>query len=1179
MKNILVARDTADAQKQATELISAMGHNVCAVASTTTDTLNAARSLLPDLVLLEALLPGGLNGPQTCNILQNDLGIPVVLIEHDGQEKAVPSAPPASPYGVIVEPCPPKQLQATVDAVLNLVENHSPLPAMIRQQIPIGCQADLLASVMESGQFGFALADSDGRLFYINHTFSKITGYTLNDFDQMVSLVSTILPDLPPMLSALLPAETQLITAAGEVLEVEAQYTRLLNCTSMLVITDLSQLTTTRRALDKHQQNESLKRKIADIFLTNDDKDVYEQVSVLLQEAYNAEFACFGYVNTSGELVVPPPPPHTPTSSNTHPRLVTPEDWGSPWGQCMLDQKIQFIDTPSNLPCGHPPVQNAVAIPIIQRGASIGQILIANRPEGFSAEVIDSLRHITDYLAPVLAARQERERLRQRRNNIEFALMESEAMYRRIVETSLEGIWTIDSDGLTTYVNNNLANMLGYEPIDMIGSHIFEFMDANAVALYERRLEKARQGFSAQFDFRYKHVNGQGIWTICSISPLTDRNGNYQGTLIMTSDITHRKFAEKSLLESEERFRQLVENLSEAFFIRDIKTGAGLYASPSYEYIWGLNIEEFYTNEEDFLKAVHPDDIGFVAERYHAFRNNPVSFSMDHRIVKKGQVRWIRTRIAPIHVKGKVERLAGISEDITESKNATRERDRLARAIEHVSEIVIITDHLGTVQYVNPAFERLSGISRSSISGASITALEAAATPSQTIQDMLATVHQGKLWTGHYRYSQIKGRQLTINATVTPIHDTSGKISNYVSVQRDITEEQQLETQLNQSRKMEALGTLAGGIAHDFNNILMAIIGFNELAIKQAEQDSRQRSHLERVAQAGARARDLVQQILTFSRRNEFELRTLDIIPLINESIKLLGATLPANISIVQDFQCDKAQVMADSGQIQQIIMNLCTNGAQALPHQGGSIRITIDRIELSQQVTAAHPSLKPGPYIEIGVGDTGIGMSPEVQQKIFDPFFTTKLPGEGTGMGLSVVHGTVRQLGGDIFVRSSEGVGTLITIYLPQADNSQRPNAVRTSSRPGKGEHILFIDDEEAISSLVENGLAELGYQVTSFTSPLEAVKAFEKSPEAFDAVISDIAMPQMDGGELARSLIRIRPEIPILLCTGNAESLGPNSDLLPKQRILVKPISIEDMSSAIREALDTEQSHMRKQ
>ncbi len=381
-----------------------------------------------------------------------------------------------------------------------------------------------------------------------------------------------------------------------------------------------------------------------------------------------------------------------------------------------------------------------------------------------------------------------------------------------------------------------------------------------------------------------------------------------------------------------------------------------------------------------------------------------------------------------------------------------------------------------------------------------------------------------------------------------------------------------LEAQLRQSQKMESIGTLAGGIAHDFNNILSAVIGYTELTMSDLPKEDRKNRNLHQVLKAAHRAKELVQQILTFSRKNDQELKPLRIQKITMEVIKLLRSTIPSTIEIQHDIDRNCQNVLADPTQIHQVIMNLCTNAYHAMKKSGGLLTISLKQIKLCKEDINEKLKLKSGAYLKLEICDTGTGINKINQDKIFEPYYTTKAQGEGTGLGLAVVHGITNSLNGDITLRSSSGKGTIFQVYLPVAEENEHFNQIENLKPVPRGnERILFIDDDKDITEMSQLLLTNLGYTVTALIDSSEALEVFKKSKDEFDIVITDMTMPKMTGVELAEQIFATRPEMPIILCSGFSELINERKSLeMGISKYLPKPIEAMALSEAIRDILD---------
>ncbi|MBF0549214.1 MAG: response regulator, partial [Deltaproteobacteria bacterium] len=405
---------------------------------------------------------------------------------------------------------------------------------------------------------------------------------------------------------------------------------------------------------------------------------------------------------------------------------------------------------------------------------------------------------------------------------------------------------------------------------------------------------------------------------------------------------------------------------------------------------------------------------------------------------------------------------------------------------------------------------------------------------------------------------------------ISPIRDPEGKITNFVSINRDVTMQARLENQLRQAQKMEAIGTLAGGVAHDFNNILGSIFGYTQLALDDAKSGIVNVEFLEEIFKAAKRAKNLVQQILVLSRQTKYEKKPIELAPIIYESMKLMRASLPANIEINQEILAEKTTILGDSTQIHQVLMNLCTNAAHAMQENGGTLNIRLADVYLDARDAVKYIGMSPGPHLRLTVSDTGHGMDRRTRDRIFDPFFTTKEMGKGTGMGLAIVHGIIKNHGGAITVYSEPGQGTTFNILLPRMNSQSELTIDQSETIPTGSETVLLVDDELGLLEAGKMMLTRLGYNVTAKTSSLTALETFAAHPEDFDLLITDMTMPGMTGDKLAREILGIRPDLPIILCTGFSEAISEEkAEQTGIKGFIMKPIDLNSLARLIRKVL----------
>jgi len=514
------------------------------------------------------------------------------------------------------------------------------------------------------------------------------------------------------------------------------------------------------------------------------------------------------------------------------------------------------------------------------------------------------------------------------------------------------------------------------------------------------------------------------------------------------------------------------------------------------------------------------------------------------------------------------------------------EKDRLQTLIDSLADEVWVCDAAGKLVLANRAAMSIVGRPDWSVAGDNpsspdyAAAMERAGTAKkpvieaslrrslagETLRDIEVAITQGGT-----------GTRLVRQVTSSPMRDESGRITGAVAVVRDVTERIRLEEEirkreehLRRVQRMEALGTLAGGIAHDFNNVLATIVINTELALLDADERGRACNNLSLVLKAATRGRDLARQIITFSRRSEQNLKPVKISPLVREALKFLRSSLPANIEIRESLDAASDVVRSDPSQIHQILMNFCTNAAHAMRQKGGILSVELTSLDVDQAAAVDFPGLTPGPFLRLRVSDTGHGMTPEILERVFDPFFTTKGPGEGSGMGLSVVHSIVKACGGAVFAASEAGSGSSFAVFLPRLTVEVKPEKAAEETSLGSGERILLVEDEDTQRESLVRMLERLGYGVTDLSDGAAALEEFRRDPQAYDLVITDQSMPKMSGSELAEAVLAERNDLPVILCTGFSDAVdGKIARAKGVREFVVKPFTLAEISKTIRRAL----------
>ena len=512
--------------------------------------------------------------------------------------------------------------------------------------------------------------------------------------------------------------------------------------------------------------------------------------------------------------------------------------------------------------------------------------------------------------------------------------------------------------------------------------------------------------------------------------------------------------------------------------------------------------------------------------------------------------------------------------EIAERKHAEEMRDRLGMAVEQAAEAIVITDINGTILYVNPAFEQISGYAREEAVGKNPRILQSGRHDREYYREMWSTLTRGETWSGNILNRRKDGQLYEEVAIISPVRDESGKIVNYVGVKRDVTREVEMEEQLRQSQKMEAIGKLAGGIAHDFNNLLTAITGYTDILIGRLGPGDPGRTEVEEIQKAGNRAAALTRQLLAFSRKQILRPRVVDLNRVIGDMGKMLRQLIGEDIEFLTILSKDLWKVRVDPGQIEQVLMNLVVNARDAMQAEGRLI-IETANVDLDDDCVREHPYVKAGPHAMIAVTDTGCGMSDETSSRIFEPFFTTKPQGKGTGLGLSTVYGIVKQSQGYIWVYSEVGKGTTFKVYLPRVEEQEGQSLEEPELVPKKwmgSETILLAEDEILVRDLVQTILRSHGYAVVEARDGVDALEVVRKFGGVIHLLLTDVGMPRMGGRELAMRIAPLRPGIRVLYMSGYTETAIVHEGELDVGTVfLQKPFRPEALLRKVREILDS--------
>lgn len=653
----------------------------------------------------------------------------------------------------------------------------------------------------------------------------------------------------------------------------------------------------------------------------------------------------------------------------------------------------------------------------------------------------------------------------------------------------------------------------------------------------------------------------------------------------MSSMAAERKLMDVALTDSEERFRLMAETTPDVIWITDLHPERVLYCSPSFEKLWGHTVEELYQDACLWTAVIHPEDVGRVSETFlnGIQASGSSQYSIEFRLLRKdGSIRWIHERAVFLANNGEApHRVSGISTDVTQRKlaeTALREsQERFELAVSASSDGIWDWDIRSGMMFMSEQAQQIYGMKvgptmRPRIEWKRMFQMQP--DDALSIQRLLENYLAGSAptFSGEWRLIDANGSFRWIRLRGLCLRDEAGQAVRMIGSVSDIDVQKRTESSLQQARRLEAMGTLAGGIAHDFNNILGVILGYGEMALRGAATGSRLRRDLDNIMSAGERGRSLVDRILAFSRSGSNERIPVHVEAVVQESIDLVSATLPANIHIASELEAGRAAMLGDPTQIHQVVMNLVTNAAQAMS-AGGVIRIALHAMSNSSPLITTTGVLPPGAYLKLEVEDRGTGIAPDILERIFDPFFTTKEVGVGTGLGLSLVHGIVLDVGGGIDVSTAIGKGSTFTVIVPHCGTAADNNADAVANYPrGRGQRVLLVDDEEPLVRLAEETLHELGYRPVPFTSSLVALEAFRTDPHGFDAVLTDERMPGMTGSALIEHIRKLRPEMPVLLMSGYLGDLGSRHALDSlADEILKKPLAINDLASGLAGVLET--------
>jgi len=741
-------------------------------------------------------------------------------------------------------------------------------------------------------------------------------------------------------------------------------------------------------------------------------------------------------------------------------------------------------------------------------------------------------------------------------------------------EASIDAILVVDENARILTYNQKFIDMWGI-PKELADAQIDE-----PILRLVSDLVANPQKFLRQVEFFYAHkeershdelVLKDGRVIDRHSAPMIGPDKKYLGRVWFFRDITPRKRAEADL-----RFHQAI--LEETG--RIAKVGGW-----SFDAITG---EGFWTNEVANIHDLDPSvpasrdfGLGFFAGesrvRIEAAVKEAVDpgipFDLELELVSaKGAHKWVRSIGHPVMDGGRVIRVMGSFQDITERKSGESERERLMSAIEQAVETVIITDPEGNIQYVNPAFETMTGYTRAESVGKNPRILKSGVQSKEFYHELWETISSGRTWTGILVNKRRDGKAYTVESTISPVRDGSGRIVNYVEVNHDVSAQRHMEARLRQAQKMETVGQLAGGVAHDFNNMLQVITTYADMSLAVTGSGERLHKYLLEIRRAAQRSAEMTGQLLAFARKQTVSPKIVDLNDSVASAQKMIQRLIGENINFAWVPGRDLWKLKIDPTQLDQILANLAVNARDAI---GGTGNLTIgtQKVTIDEKYCTANPGYLPGEYLLLTVSDDGCGMDKETLSHLFEPFFTTKETGKGTGLGLATVYGIVKQNDGFINVYSEPGDGTTFKVYLPRAERAYGEDAAELEPEFSKGgtETVLIVEDEVAILELARESLEQLGYTVLAAGSPEEAIRTAEEHTGPIHLLITDVVMPQMNGRQLAERLISVRPTLKCIYMSGYAaDVMGHKGILAEEMKFIAKPFSLSVLAERVREVID---------